>query len=82
MGMSAFIFYIIAFIFYMWIRISKTLDLGSALWYGIFVLVVEIMGATTVVLYGTNLLFNPINEIILQESPDGVGPGKLQVRAD
>lgn len=73
-----FIFYILAFGFYLWIRIAKTLDLGSALWYGIFVLVVEIMGATTVILYGTNLLYNPVNEIILTEDENG-GPGKLRV---
>lgn len=30
--------------------------------YGIFVLVVEIIGATTVMLYGVNLLFNPCIE--------------------
>ena len=79
MGMSVFVFYICAFGFYMWIRIAKTLDLGSYLWYGILVLCVEVMGATTVVLYGTNLLWNPVNEIVLQESDDGVGPGKLRV---
>ena len=82
MGMSVFVFYICAFGFYMWIRIAKTLDLGSYLWYGILVLCVEVMGATTVVLYGTNLLWNPVNEIVLQESEDGVGPGKLRVSVE
>lgn len=79
MGTSVFVFYICAFGFYLWIRISKTLDLGQYLPYGIFVLFVECMGATTVVLYGTNLLWNPVNEIVLQESEDGIGPGKLKV---
>lgn len=79
MGTSVFVFYICAFGFYLWIRITKTLDLGQYLPYGIFVLFVECMGATTVVLYGTNLLWNPVNEIVLQESEDGIGPGKLKV---
>ena len=80
MGTAVFVFYICAFGFYLWIRITKTLDLGQYLPYGIFVLFVECMGATTVVLYGTNLLWNPVNEIVLQESEDGIGPGKLKVR--
>lgn len=80
MGMSVFVFYICALGFYLWIRIAKTLDLGQYLGYGIFVLCVEVMGATTVILYGTNLLWNPVNEIVLQESEDGVGPGKLKVK--
>ena len=79
MGMTVFIFYIIAFGFYLWIRITKTLDIGAYQWYGIIVLAVECMGASTVVLYGTNLLFNPVNEIVLQENPEGVGPGILKV---
>ena len=79
MGMSVFIFYVCALVFYLWIRITKTLDLGEYLGYGIFVLCVEVMGATTVILYGTNLLYNPVNEIVLQESEDGIGPGKLKV---
>ena len=79
MGTFVFVFYICAFGFYLWIRIAKTLDLGQYLPYGIFVLFVECMGATTVVLYGTNLLWNPVNEIVLQESEDGIGPGKLKV---
>ncbi|DBB00628.1 TPA: hypothetical protein ACH3X3_002312 [Trebouxia sp. C0006] len=80
MGMAVFCFYICALGFYLWIRIAKTLDLGQYLGYGIFVLCVEVMGATTVILYGTNLLWNPVNEIVLQESEDGIGPGKLKVR--
>lgn len=79
MGTFVFVFYICAFGFYLWIRITKTLDLGQYVPYGVFVLFVECMGATTVVLYGTNLLWNPVNEIVLQESEDGIGPGKLKV---
>lgn len=80
MGMTAFAFYVVALGFYLWIRITKTLDIGAYKWYGIIVLIVECMGASTVILYGTNLLFNPVNEIILQENPDGVGPGILKVQ--
>ncbi len=35
-------FWFVAFIFYMYVRITKTMDLGPYLAYGIFVLVVEV----------------------------------------
>ena len=31
-GCVAFVSYIVAFIFYLWVRISKTLDLGGFVW--------------------------------------------------
>lgn len=34
--------WVVAFIFYMYIRITKTMDLGQYLAYGIYVLVVEV----------------------------------------
>lgn len=41
----------------MFIRITKTLGgLGSYLVYGIFVLIVEVLGATTTLIYGALLL--------------------------
>ncbi|KAL3155246.1 hypothetical protein ABBQ32_013178 [Trebouxia sp. C0010 RCD-2024] len=46
--------------FYLYIRVSKTLDLGQYFWYGIIVLIVEIMGASTTLLYGVNLLLHPV----------------------
>ena len=46
--------------FYLYIRVSKTMDLGQYLWYGIIVLVVEIMGASTTLLYGVNLILHPV----------------------
>ena len=52
-GSIAFLFYIIALLVYLYIRIMKTLSgLGSYLVYGIFVLGVEVLGATTTLIYG------------------------------
>ena len=39
--------FICAFGFYMYIRVTKTLGLGSYFWYGCLVLGVEVLGATT-----------------------------------
>lgn len=56
-GAAVFILYIVAFIAYMFIRITKTLGgLGPYLVYGIFVLIVEVLGATTTLIYGAPLL--------------------------
>ena len=60
LGCIVFFLYLCSFIFYLWIRISKTLNLGPYVAYGWYVLLVEIMGATTVILYGVNLLWNPV----------------------
>ena len=62
-GTISFITYICALGFYLWVRITKTLGLGPYIAYGYFVLVIECLGATTVILYGTNLLWNPVNVI-------------------
>ena len=52
-GWAAMIFYLCSLGFYLWVRITKTLNLGPGyIWYGIYLLVVEVLGATTVVLYG------------------------------
>jgi endoglucanase len=60
------------------VRISKTLNLGKQYtWYGIVLLVVECMGATTVVIYGINLLFNPVHETF---PDDDRQPGCPKVR--
>ncbi|KAK9804363.1 hypothetical protein WJX72_009368 [[Myrmecia] bisecta] len=53
--------FLVTLCFYLWVRITKTLDLGKYLPYGIFILVVEMMGATTTLLYGVNLLLDPVN---------------------
>jgi hypothetical protein len=40
-GSAIFTFFVLAFGFYLWVRITKTMDLGKYLAYGIYVLVVE-----------------------------------------
>ena len=40
-GSAIFTFFVLAFGFYLWVRITKTMDLGQYLAYGIYVLVVE-----------------------------------------
>ena len=71
-------FYTLAFFFYMWVRITKTLDLGQYLGYGIFVLIVEIMGATSTISYGINLLWSPVNPPLAE---DPANPGLPKVRS-
>lgn len=44
--------------------------------YGVFVLIVEIIGATTVMLYGVNLLFNPVIDKF-EEDPNLPGHPKV-----
>ena len=60
LGVIVFLSYLAALGFYLWVRITKTLDLGPYVWYGILVLVIECLGATTVILYGINLLRMPV----------------------
>lgn len=52
--------WIAAFCFYLFIRVTKTLNLGAYTWYGGLVLAVEILGATTVALYASNLILSPV----------------------
>ena len=59
-GASVMLLYFGILCFYLYIRVAKTLDLGQYFWYGIIVLVVEIMGASTTLLYGVNLLLHPV----------------------
>jgi hypothetical protein len=51
-GCLVFILFVLSLGFYLWVRITKTLGLGKYLWYGILVLIVEILGGTTTLLYG------------------------------
>lgn len=70
-------FYICAFIFYMYVRIAHSLDLGPGyIWYGIYLLCVEVLGFTTTIIYGLNLLWNPVIE---QFPEDPQSPGRPQV---
>lgn len=55
-GSLSFTAYICALAFYLYVRITKTLDLGPYLWYGCIILSIEMLGATTVILYGLNLV--------------------------
>ncbi|CAL8470908.1 g10450 [Coccomyxa elongata] len=78
-GLLAFLIYLGALGFYLWIRITKTLDLGPYLWYGCVILGIEMLGATTVILYGLNLVLDPIVENYhLGEDP--TNPGKPRTR--
>ncbi|CAL5228455.1 g11593 [Coccomyxa viridis] len=77
-GSMLMVFYTLAFSFYMWVRITKTLDLGQFLGYGIFVLIVEIMGATSTISYGINLIWSPINSP-LAEDPANPGLPKVNL---
>ena len=56
--LQIFFAYIAAFLGYMFIRITKTLALGNYFVYGLFVLGVEILGATTTIIYGAPFGFS------------------------
>jgi len=75
-GTLAMFFYLCAFIFYLYVRIAKTLDLGGYTWYGVLVLGVEIMGASTTFLYGLNIVARPVHE---PARPDDEVPGLVLV---
>ena len=84
LGVIVFLSYLAALGFYIWVRITKTLDLGPYVWYGILVLVIECLGATTVILYGINLLRMPVATYHVQARParprhlrSCCGPSKL-----
>lgn len=61
-GCFCFAAYIVALCVYMYIRASKTLGLGGYLGYGLYVLGVEILGAIATLLYGVNLVWDPVND--------------------
>ncbi|KAK9828913.1 hypothetical protein WJX72_002766 [[Myrmecia] bisecta] len=71
-GILFFVFFLCAFGFYLWVRITKTLNLGAYTWYGILVLVVECLGASTTFTYGLHLLMDPEPNI---PPPDADNPG-------
>ena len=75
-GSLAMLFYLCAFVFYLYVRIAKTLDLGGYTWYGVLVLGVEIMGASTTFLYGLNIVARPVHE---PARPDADAPGLVLV---
>ncbi len=66
-GLAVFVMYIAAFFVYITIRAMFTLDLGSSLWYGIIVLLSEILGAFAVFPYGLCLVLkvdDPVPEAV------------------
>lgn len=77
LGCLVFFTYLLALGFYMWVRITKTLDLGPYLSYGIIVLIVELLGSTTVILYGVNLLLEPV---LTRYEMDPACPNKPKVK--
>lgn len=64
LGWAANMFYWGALVFYVYTRIRYTLSgLGHKYeFYGIVLLVIECLGATTILQYGTNLLFRSVHE--------------------
>jgi len=66
-GLAVYVLYIAAFFVYVTIRAIYTLDLGSSLWYGVIVLLSEILGAFAVFPYGLCLVFkvdDPVPEAV------------------
>jgi len=56
-GLAVFVLFICAFITYVTIRATKTLGLGGSMWYGVIVLMVEMLGAIAMFPYGVCLSF-------------------------
>jgi endoglucanase len=75
-GVTVMALYVLALFFYLYVRVAHTLDLGSYVWYGVFVLMVEILGATTTLLYGINIVADPVHE---PPRPDPDNPGLVLV---
>ena len=49
--------------------------------YGIIILIIEIAGASTVILYGTNLLFNPVVDPLIEDPENPGEPESLSKKA-
>lgn len=60
--MAVFILYIMALILYIYIRCAYTLGLGIFLWYGIIIIICEIMGAISILLYSVCIIVKPTDE--------------------
>lgn len=59
-GLFIYIMFIMVFITYVSIRAAKTLGLGGSLWYGIIVLIIEILGGVAMLPYGLCLTMRVI----------------------
>lgn len=55
-----FILYLVALLFYIYIRCAYTLQLGIILWYGIIVFLCEMMGAVSIILYSVCIIVKPL----------------------
>ena len=75
-GVTIMALYVVALLFYLYVRIAHTLDLGTYVWYGVLVLAVEVMGASTTLLYGLNIVADPVHEA---PRPDPDNPGLVLV---
>lgn len=61
-GLLVYIFYLMAFVFYVVVRATKTLGLGPLQAYGIIVLLVEILGGLAMLPYGLCLCARVVND--------------------
>ncbi|KAI7842235.1 hypothetical protein COHA_004148 [Chlorella ohadii] len=70
-GLTAYLFFIAAFCFYIWARAAHTLGLGPMLWYGAIVLGVEILGGLAMLPYGLCIVMRVTNNQV--PPPDDKG---------
>ena len=63
-GWATFLFYLGAFLYYLYVRIRYTISgLGAGYEvYGIALLIVECLGASTIILFGIQMLWDPLHE--------------------
>ena len=78
-GWACFLFYIAAFLYYLYVRIRYTIHgLGPGYEvYGIALLIVECLGASTIVLFGIQMLWDPLHEKY-PEDPNRPGVPQVQ----
>ena len=78
-GWATFLFYIAAFLYYLYVRIRYTIaGLGAGYEvYGIALLVVECLGASTIILFGLQMLWDPLHEKY-PEDPNRPGVPQVQ----
>lgn len=77
--LQVFVAYICAFLGYMFIRVTKTLALGNYLVYGLFVLAVEILGASTTFIYGAPFILQMFATQVLWTHSLGLHHARLLV---
>ena len=77
-GLLVYFIFIIVFGGYITLRAWKTLGLGGSLWYGIVVLVIEILGGIAMLPYGLCLTIRVLYPLPAKGAGGGVGPGQSQ----